>query len=88
MNSGAIKFSEPKWVSMHSAYAVDLMIWLDNNLEPGYTIYKLPTGETYFVGESETLFETLTFNQKYPIYEILHENAKFSLRKTLSSFNL
>lgn len=88
MNCGAIEFKESKWTSMYEGEAIDLMIWLDNNLEPGYNIYRLATGNTYFVGDSDTLFEDGCLNKKYPIYEILQMNETFSLNRTVSTLNL
>lgn len=88
MNSGAIEFSESKWTSNNYGNPIDLMEWLNENLEPGYQIFKLATDKTYFVGESNTLFDSIDYNKKYPIYNIKFSGIDFRLDKTMGILHL
>lgn len=77
MNSGAIKFSEKHWQSMSPEAAVELMYWLDTNMEPGYQIIKSGTGHHYFVGDSDSLFMRDCQNQRYDIYNLIVVGKEF-----------
>lgn len=88
MNSGAIEFNESKWVSNEHGDPLEVMIWLNDNLEPGYQIFKFNTDKTYFVGESNTLFDSPTNNKEYNVYDIRHNKNTFKLRKTVSTLHV
>lgn len=77
MNSGAIKFSEKLWQTMQPAEAVELMYWLNSNMDPGYQIIRSNAGHCYFVGESNTLFTRSCSNQQYDIYNLIISGLSF-----------
>lgn len=77
MNSGAIKFSEKLWQTMRPDAAVDLMHWLNSNMEPGYQIIRSNGGYCYFVGESDTLFIKNCQNQQYDVYNLVISDSSF-----------
>jgi hypothetical protein len=77
LNSGAIKFSESAWLSMEPNRSVDIMCWLNDNLEPGYQVIKLASGIAYFVGDSDILFLNHSANEEYDVYNIKIKDDKF-----------
>lgn len=78
MNSGAIKFSENIWRSMPIPQAVELMVWLDKNLEPGYQIIMTGHEYCYFVGSSNQLFNKESLNQSFDVYNLQITDNSFS----------
>lgn len=85
MNSGAIKLSESRWKKLGSGPALDLIEYIHEVLQPGYSIkaeFQSEPDTTYFIGSSDQIFDSEVEDGYYPVYKIISAGKYPKISKT------